>query len=116
MIGVSLYEADLTGGVNLYEADLTGAFLDGAVIQANLIHSRIQSLDFSAVDLSRGVTLWDTDVRGVDFSNRDLGGSDLRSADLSTAILDGADLSRVRWDESTRWPTEFDPAAYPPNW
>ena len=52
-----------------------------------------------------------TDLGGADLSGANLGDADLSYTDLSTATLLDADLSNAKYNASTTWPQDFDPAA-----
>jgi len=89
LTGANLYWASLRNAdlsfANLSDADLRGASLDGANLRGAILRRAKCGLD-------------------------NLGGrTSLRGADLSTAQLDGAHLDGAVFDDSTRFPAEFDP-------
>ena len=70
-------------------ADLHGAVLPGAPLEdANLHHANLKGAN----------------LRGAHLAGADLGWANLEGADLQ-----GADLRDARYDDSTRWPSGFDP-------
>jgi hypothetical protein len=89
---------DVWDRVRLVGADLTGADLQWA---------RLNGASMSGAKLV-GARLVGADLRGADLRQADLSG-----ADLEEAFLDGADLSGAVWDDTTRWPAGFLPAAAP---
>jgi uncharacterized protein YjbI with pentapeptide repeats len=122
--GANLTRSDLRG------TDLRGTQLNGAPLQGALIDARTQldpkwrrvwelatfggkGRDLREVDLY-GANLDGADLRGASLRGKDLTGcalnrADLRGADLQDAILDCVPLEHVRYDQTTRWPSGFDP-------
>jgi uncharacterized protein YjbI with pentapeptide repeats len=118
--GADLQEADLSGG----RADLTGAKLVGANLRlAKLGEATLAGADLRDADLSgahlHGADLRDADLRGASLPGADLRfailGGDLRgavfAADFRPADLGEAVVADATWDETTRWPADFDPKA-----
>ncbi|MGV3722636.1 MAG: pentapeptide repeat-containing protein [Actinomycetota bacterium] len=84
------------------EADtLVGAELSGALLLgADLTGMRCTGANFRDARMMRACLI-----------EADLATADLRGADLRGATLLGVDLTGARYDDSTRWPAQFDPSA-----
>jgi len=103
--GARLGGADLCG-TDLRGADLQGANLKGSDLCAvNLSDANLAGADLSFVDLSHGKLV------GANLRGAMMPGADLSGVDLSSAILDGSSLAGTLYDDDTRWPENFDPAA-----
>jgi uncharacterized protein YjbI with pentapeptide repeats len=99
--GVSLTGRDLSGaqlkGMILNELELGGVVLSDANLQgAQLLYTILSGADLSNADLS-----------GANLTYADLQGAKLTGANLSEANLDNAVLTGVVFDETTRWPADF---------
>jgi hypothetical protein len=75
----------------------------------------LSGADLRGADL-RGADLREADLGGADLSEADLFGAYLSEANLTGADLGGADLFKAdlqgtRYNQDTRWPKGFDPAA-----
>jgi hypothetical protein len=76
----------------------------------------LPNAQWHGVDLHRA-TLVDCDFKGADLRGANLrearlADCELERADLSRADLSGSDLSGTTFDDRTRWPERFDPAAH----
>ena len=113
-----LHYSDLSSsflrGTDLRRADLTGVWF----VRAVLIGARLHQADL------RSAVLWqarleDADLRATDLTAADLTGARLNGARLDLADLRGADFSQADLtdttfrdavaDDTTIWPTGFDP-------
>jgi len=93
------------------EADFTGAKL----AEANLRSAGFALARFSGADLTQADFSY-CDLKGADFSGATLTGcrfvhTDLRGADFSKADPKGLGFTGAEFDEQTRWPKGFKPAA-----
>jgi uncharacterized protein YjbI with pentapeptide repeats len=120
--GAILERCDLRGAI-FNEADMRGVSLRHANLSLDNIGGRTQ---LHGVDLS-GADLRNASIGGADFAGARLIGADLRGAsasgsapdrptsfrgaDLTDAKLGGADLKTALYDEATRFPRGFKPAA-----
>ena len=138
--GADIGGADLTR-TDLTRVDLTGVSAQSAILtRAILTGAILRDCDFTEADLTNA-RMWATDLTGADAVNADfteaflersvLHGTDLTGATLAHAVLKRASLygaklyganltdadvteARFSWsfaDESTIWPTGFDPVA-----
>lgn len=119
--GADLRGADLNRA-NLWWTDLKDSQIDETTqIEAKwrlvweIANNRVSQRNLIGADL-RGANLIGADLRGSNLSGTnlswaDLNGANLREADLSETNLNKTDLSGTRYNEGTRWPTGFDPAA-----
>lgn len=130
------YEHRSMRGFDLYNRDLYKLKLENADLRrANLSEAYMRSIDLSNADVSRanlsGATLRKAVLRNADLGNSNLSKANLRRADLSHADLhkanlseadltmadltganlEGADLNAAKYDRSTKWPENFDPAS-----
>lgn len=135
--GADLRETDLTQA-DLHQADLHQAGLGWANLnrsrltdtnlrQANLIGAKLKKADLRRADLRQAVLnganlrkanlrqakLNQADLNWANLRQADLRQADLRQANLSWADLRGADLSQANlekalYNESTKWPDDFD--------
>jgi uncharacterized protein YjbI with pentapeptide repeats len=79
--------------------DLSGARLSGAVLLGvKLARASLKGTDLTKADLRNSV------LRGADLHGAKLQGANLMGADLTQA-----DLTNALYDDTTRWPTGFDP-------
>jgi len=100
----ALSGADLRGVsleyANCRRADLRGADLRGCVLSAAI---------FRDADLT-GARLTGARLSGASFARADLSGADLRGAESSyDSNLGSTSFAGAEYDESTRWPTGFNP-------
>lgn len=118
--------------LNLYEADLSGVDLSNSNLslvcmsQANLNGANLSNTDMSDCDLTgaslKGANLSGANLNCADLSqanlneanlcNANLSYSTLNGADLENADLRGANLDDVEYDETTKFPKDFDPSSY----
>jgi uncharacterized protein YjbI with pentapeptide repeats len=99
-------DSDVLIGADMRGLDLRGAQLSGQRLRgANLENANLEGASFVMADLGSA------NLRGARLANAMLCGN-LRGADLRGADLTGADLDRANYDDSTRWPEGFDPAAH----
>lgn len=108
--GASLRGADLSGSTLTF-ADLRGVDLQGAILDdADLSDARLDGANLSGAVLRRGrlqrARLGDARLDGALIESTYLDG-----ADLSSAWTAGLKLRQVEYDESTRWPDDFEPPA-----
>lgn len=90
--GASLIGVDLTGSV-LHSAFMADAKFENAILKfADLSHANLQNANLRSADLF-GATLRKVNLRGCDFSG----------ANLKDAIIDD-----IFYDNSTKWPNDFD--------
>ena len=101
-----LRDADFTGA-DLYWANSYGANCEGAIFRnAQLNGANLEKTNFRGADL-----------RGAYISLDNLLGSPhLQGSDLTGALLDGAILIGCEYDDSTVFPSGFDPAAHGMIW
>jgi uncharacterized protein YjbI with pentapeptide repeats len=95
--GAKLREAQLAE-VDLLRADLNTGDLRGAILSG----ANLQFAFLAAADLRRA------DLSGADLRQAKLGGG----ATLCDANLAEANLAGAEYDDTTRWPRGFDPAAH----
>ncbi|MEL6181734.1 MAG: pentapeptide repeat-containing protein [Myxococcota bacterium] len=128
--GIILAESDLTRvdlrGANLSGANLMGSYLNHAKLekanlsgtnlswgqfwQADLQEANLRDADLSRAELRRA-NLRYADLRGARLEKAVLAVADLRGADLRGANLQDADFIKAKYDDSTRWPTSFNPSS-----
>jgi Pentapeptide repeats (8 copies) len=118
LAGADLHYSDLSGsfllGVDLRRADLTGVWF----VRAMLDRARLHQADL------RSAVLWQArlagaDLRATDLTTADLTGAHLHGTRLDLADLRGADFSGTDFagatfpgalaDDTTIWPSGFDP-------
>jgi len=101
MLALFYQEGGLEGanleGVSLRYANLEGANLSGA----ELFCTNLDGADL------RGANLTYAKLRGVNLRGAKLDGADLRGAYLRDAYLRDAKLFRVKHNENTIWPVDF---------
>jgi uncharacterized protein YjbI with pentapeptide repeats len=86
--------------INFEAADLAEANLRGANLwNVNLTEANLEGANLEAANLPQAI------LRNVDLTNTDLRGANLTEAQIEDIILNGA-----TYDDSTRWPADFDPA------
>jgi uncharacterized protein YjbI with pentapeptide repeats len=118
LAGADLHYSDLSQSM-LLGADLRGSDLTGAwFVRAILIDARLHQADL------RSAVLWEArlegaDLRATDLTTADLTGArldgarldlaDLRGADFSQAVLGNPTFHGAVADNTTIWPTDFDP-------
>jgi hypothetical protein len=104
-------------GSDLRDADLSNANLYWAyAFRANFDGANLQNSKLNGAKLDEA-TFRGADLRGAYLSYDNLGGGPtLINADLTGALLDGADLTGCEYDDSTRFPEGFDPAARGMTW
>ena len=132
---IDLSGADLSGA-DLTDLDFSEARLDGArLVGADLSRNQLKGASFRNADLTEanfyqckgtradfeGATLvrsnldWSVlqraNLRNSDLEAARLSSASLRGADLTGAHLGGVDLSHAKYDQLTRWPSDFDPPA-----
>ncbi len=101
-------------GVDLTLAGFDTADLSDAVfLSSNLARATLKYVDADHADFSHA-RLTGANLTGADLTQATLTGADLAKANLSGAILTGADLTganlaEVIYNESTIWPTGFEP-------
>ncbi|MDV7357692.1 pentapeptide repeat-containing protein [Rhodococcus oxybenzonivorans] len=107
MRGADLGAADLTQAelatTNLAGAKLVGARLAGAKLHDVRIGGVHHFVNLSGADLA-DADLKDAIVGEANFTGANLRGADLRFTDLSSAVL-----TDTTHDETTQWPSDFDP-------
>jgi len=87
--------------VHLLNADLRFSNLAGAWLR----YSDLRGADLTGADL-RGADLLKTNLGGANFSRADISGANLLMSNLSGIKLRGA-----KYDNTTKWPPDFDPVA-----
>jgi hypothetical protein len=123
---LNLRRADLSGqeleGIYLDDSDLRDADLSDAdlywaiAFRTNFDGANLQNTKLNGANLNE-VTFRGADLRGAYISYDNLKRSPtLIGADLTGALLDGADLTGCEYDDSTRFPEGFDPAARGMTW
>jgi uncharacterized protein YjbI with pentapeptide repeats len=104
------------GPLDLANVDLGGADLSGANLQgAYLVGADLGAANLTGANLAKAL-LWGAHLIGANLDQANLSGSGLDRADLSKADLTGADLNGAvlkgaKYDQNTKWPAGFDPAA-----
>jgi len=97
-LGECNFRSAIMDGANLRSAGCTLAcFSNASLVQAML----------------RGATLTCADFGSANLKGADLGYADLRGANLSTANLTDVIFESTRYDEDTRWPTDYVPPVDP---
>ena len=123
---LDLRRADLSGqeleGIFVDDSDLRGADLSNAdlywayAFRTNFDDANLQNAKLNGARMDEA-TFRGADLRGAYISYDNLGGSStLIDADLTGTLLDGADLVGCEYDDSTRFPEGFDPAARGMTW
>jgi uncharacterized protein YjbI with pentapeptide repeats/menaquinone-dependent protoporphyrinogen IX oxidase len=101
--GSNLKKANLIGSelkyANLSQANLNRANLNGA----NLSHSNLRGASLKNADLNWAI------LNGANLSKANLTRANLGWADLTNANLSKANLKEARYNEHTKWPTDFSP-------
>lgn len=101
----SMVRANLSGA-NLSHTNLSDAELDSACLnKADLSQAVLESANLASANLSE-----------ANLRNANLSYSNLKAADLGKADLRGADLEDVKYDETTRFPEDFNPSSYKGIW
>src|SRR5438874_1608558 len=81
---------------------------------ALLLHSYLPAVRLVGTDLTgaklTGANLVVTNFSSANLTRADLTGACLMGADLRTAKLAGTIFTHALYDQTTRWPTGFDPA------
>jgi uncharacterized protein YjbI with pentapeptide repeats len=83
-----------------------------------LVNLSIQSgkpLWLAGADLS-GMNLEGAPLAGAYLAGANLKKTNLRGANLQGADLDGAELEGASYDDTTRWPTNFEPGKMGAKW
>lgn len=135
LIEANLFEANLQAailrGANFEQANLEGANLQGTDLSESILRgTRLTQKDFTKAKLSkadlskqnlqavilRGANLSEAILKGVDFRGADLRQanlfrSKLQDANLRDAKLEKTTLKEAVCNESTIWPSSFDPEA-----
>jgi hypothetical protein len=88
----------------------SGSFAHADLRGVSFKHANLAGQDMSMANL-RGAQLNAANLRGAS-----LNGADLRGADLTGADLAGADVSSALYDDTTRWPSGFDPSNHGARW
>ncbi|MEO0853435.1 MAG: pentapeptide repeat-containing protein [Cyanobacteria bacterium J06648_11] len=101
--GAILSSVDLRAA-DFSEADLT----DTDLSDANLSDAIFNRATFERTQLDRAI-LVRADFSGVSLATTDFTAADLRGADFRTANLQDAILTDARFDDTTQFPTGFDP-------
>jgi hypothetical protein len=105
-----LHKADLQGAY-LREIHLEKATLTDAVLRNTYLRdAHLQSAWLGGADLEEA-EVPGANLCGADLKNANLRGVDLRGADLRGADLEKADLRGAKADQTTTWPSGFDPVA-----
>ena len=117
MEGANLSMTNLSGS-DFTWTRLAGANLNGANLTEAILHSTdLSSAILNRTNLSRatitGSLLINTSLINANLTGADLTGSDLRGANLAGANLTNARLHGVTIDNSTQFPSGFDPVDYP---
>jgi len=117
--GLDLRQADFSSqaleGLDLSDADLQGATFAGADLYwLRLFRSKCRNSDFQDARLS-GAVLDGADLRETDFTGAYVSwdqvgvASSMLGTDLTGAKMQMTNLIGCQYDESTRFPVEFDP-------
>ncbi len=111
LVGINISDSDLR------EADFTGADLYWAfAFRANCEGAIFRDAKLNGAYLVKS-NFKGADLRGAYVSLDNLAGSpELQGANLSGALLDGAVLTGCEYDDSTVFPSGFDPAAHGMIW
>ena len=109
LLQVDLTGANLTGAdlsySDLRNADLSGANLSNAkLVNANLAMACLKKANFNNADFTKANLRSDTPDKRYSHNNNQYNFIDLKNANLEGAIFKG-----TLYDESTRFPIEFDP-------
>jgi hypothetical protein len=122
----NLRRADFSGlqleGAHLSDSDLREAdFTRADLYWANTFEANCEGAIFRDAEL-HGANMVGTNLRGADLRgayislDRLMGSPQLQGADLTEALLDGAVLIGCEYDNSTVFPSGFDPAAHGMIW
>ena len=110
MQGALLIRAHLEGA-HLDEARMDGACLERAHLEgAHLVGAHLEQANLESAHLE-GAFLGEAHLVGAQLDGAHLEGAYLHQADFEGARLGKAHLRGTRFDDSTRWPTDFDPIA-----
>jgi len=107
LVAAHLAQAQLQGA-HLEEARLLGANLSGAnLFNAHLENAQMQWASLLTANL-QGAHLRGACLVGADLLSANLSGADLSDADLEYAHLSWARLRGTKYNDRTRWPSDFD--------
>lgn len=112
--GIDLDKALLAGanlqGIDLTKAEMQGAILKGANLTGALLaESKMAKTDLEGAILT-GAFLWSADLANAKLINANLQEADLRDTDLTEASLQGANFKGAKYNNSTKFPNQFNPA------
>lgn len=88
---------------------------DMIYLLVNIAFQGGKPLWLAGADLS-GLNLEGAPLAGASLAGATLKRANLRGADLQGADLEGADLEGASYDDSTRWPLNFDPGKAGAKW
>jgi hypothetical protein len=100
-----LRERGYLGDDALRGADLSRANLR----RADLHEANLSDANLSEANLSE-TNLWEANLHKANLSDANLRGADLRGANLRGANLSEISLGEARYDDTTEWPKDYDPA------
>ena len=96
-------------GANLREFDLSGDNLSQAnLFNAHLFNTNLEWADLQGANLQNAY-LKKANLQGAKLIRANLRGANLTEAMLKGAILHAADLRGAKYNQDTKWPTDFDP-------
>lgn len=114
----SNFEASNLSGARLTfcdmgECNFRSAIMDGANLQSAGCTLACFAQASLKQALFRGATVKDADFDRANLTEADFGYADLRGANLETANLTGVIFEQTKYDENTRWPTDYVPPIGP---
>ena len=113
--GLDMANQNLTG-IHLTYRSLRGANFESATLSGTLQGSDLRGASFVDAEIT-GMSFFDADLRGADFRGARVSDSHFRrahleGADLSGAIFGNGVAIQATYDETTKWPVDFDPVAH----